>query len=67
MPNYPPGPKDAFFGFSLARRFRSDPLQFLTEVGRTYGDLAYFRIPQYAYIPLSGRAEPAYARQSVTP
>jgi cytochrome P450 len=44
MPNYPHGPKGTFFGLNLARRFRADPLGFLTDVGRTYGDLAYFRM-----------------------
>ena len=32
---------------TLARRFRDTPLQFLTELGRSYGDLAYFRIGPY--------------------
>jgi cytochrome P450 len=44
MPHYPPGPKDALAGLTLARRFRARPLDFITELGQTYGDLAYFRI-----------------------
>jgi cytochrome P450 len=43
MSHYPPGPKDALLGLTLARRFRSQPLEFITELGRTYGDIAYFR------------------------
>jgi len=50
MPKYPPGPKDALLGLNLARKFRSHSLAFITEVGRTYGDLAYFRMgPVRAY------------------
>ncbi|MGD9723242.1 MAG: cytochrome P450 [Pirellulales bacterium] len=50
MASYPPGPTGGFFGINLARRFRNDPLGFITEVGRTYGDLAYFRMgPVRAY------------------
>lgn len=41
---FPPGPVGAFFGMSLAGRFREDPLGFLTDVGKTYGDLAGFRM-----------------------
>ncbi len=50
MPTYPPGPKGTFFGATLARRFRTDPLGFITELGRDYGDLAYARMgPVRAY------------------
>jgi cytochrome P450 len=50
MANYPPGPKGAFFGATVAQRFRSDPMKFITEMGRTYGDLAYSRMgPLRAY------------------
>jgi cytochrome P450 len=31
-------------GFNLARRFRADPLGFMSAVGRDYGDLASFRM-----------------------
>jgi cytochrome P450 len=50
MAHYPPGPKGRFFNFTLAQRFRREPLEFITEVGRTYGDIAYFRMgPVRAY------------------
>jgi len=40
----PPGPRAAPFGLPFIRRFQTDPLRFITEVGQTYGDLAYFRM-----------------------
>lgn len=40
----PPGPRAAPFGLPFIRRFQTDPLAFITEVGQTYGDLAYFRM-----------------------
>lgn len=43
MANYPPGPKDGLLGLSLIRRFRADPLGFVTDTAREYGDLAYLR------------------------
>jgi len=50
MAHYPPGPKNLFLGATLARRFRNDSLQFITNIGRTYGDIAYFRLgPIRAY------------------
>jgi cytochrome P450 len=50
MSKYPPGPKGVFFGANLARRFRNEPLAFITEIGRAYGDIAYFRMgPVRAY------------------
>lgn len=50
MSRYPAGPKDHFLGVTLARRFRQSPLEFTTEIGRTYGDMAYFRMgPLRAY------------------
>lgn len=50
MTRQPPGPKDALLGATLARRFRSEPLEFITEVSRTYGDVAYLRMgPLKAY------------------
>lgn len=42
--NLPPGPKGRFFGLSLARDFAHDPLGFITLIGRTWGDIAYFRM-----------------------
>jgi cytochrome P450 len=51
MARYPAGPKDFFFGATLARRFRNEPLEFITDIGRTYGDMAYFRLgPIRAYV-----------------
>jgi cytochrome P450 len=51
MNRYPPGPKDRFFGFALAMRFRAEPLQFLVEVGRTAGDLGHFAMgPIHFYL-----------------
>jgi cytochrome P450 len=44
MPNDPPGPKDAWFGLGLARRFRRQPLTFLPELARNFGDLVGFRM-----------------------
>jgi len=44
MSKDPPGPKDACFGFSLAHRFRHQPLTFLPELAHTYGDIASFRM-----------------------
>jgi cytochrome P450 len=50
MSRYPAGPKDHVLGLTFAKRFRHTPLKFITEVGRTYGDLAYFRMgPMRAY------------------
>jgi cytochrome P450 len=42
--NLPPGPRSGFLGYSAVRRFVTEPLEFITEVGRTYGDIAYFRM-----------------------
>jgi len=39
-----PGPPARWGGLDLARRFRQSPLDFLGELGRAYGDVAYFRI-----------------------
>ncbi len=44
MSRYPAGPRDCCFGFMLARRLRRTPLEFITEIGREYGDMAYFRM-----------------------
>ena len=47
MSRLPPGPRDAWFGFRLAGRFRRNPLKFLTNLVRDYGDLAMFRLGPY--------------------
>lgn len=44
MQRYPAGPRDYFFGATLASQFRKRPLEFISDVGRTYGDLASFRM-----------------------
>ena len=44
MPRYPPDQRRPCLGLNLARRFRKRPLEFITEIGRTYGDMAYFRM-----------------------
>jgi cytochrome P450 len=47
----PPGPKSRFFGLSLARRFRDEPLQFGRDMHRDHGDLVYLRMgPVRAYM-----------------
>ena len=38
MSRVPPGPKDWLFGFGNVNRLRKDPLRFLLDMGRTYGD-----------------------------
>jgi cytochrome P450 len=42
--NLPPGPTGHFFGLSLAREFARDPLNFITRIARTWGDVAWFRM-----------------------
>jgi cytochrome P450 len=47
---FPPGPKPGFFDWSLARRLQNERLEFPTELARTYGDLAHFRLgPVHLY------------------
>ena len=57
--NYPPGPRDLVFGLTYVNRFRSDPLGFVTDLARDYGDFAYARLGCYpAYFvnrPLGSR------------
>lgn len=43
MSKLPPGPKDMFGGATIARWFRRSPLDFLSTLGREYGDICYFR------------------------
>ncbi len=45
MNRFPPGPKDWLFGFGNVYRLRQDPLRFVVDLGRTYGDIARFRLP----------------------
>jgi cytochrome P450 len=47
---FPLGPKSGFFDWSLARRLQNERLEFPTELARTYGDLAHFRLgPVHLY------------------
>jgi cytochrome P450 len=62
-----PGPRDHCFGYRLARRFRREPLTFLPELARRYGDLVGFRMgpfrtffafhPELVYEVLAGKAK----------
>jgi cytochrome P450 len=46
----PPGPKGRFFGWTLADRFRKEPLPFALDLHRQHGDLVSFRMgPVRAY------------------
>ena len=47
MSRLPPGPRDSLFGFRLAGRFRRNPLKFLTNLVRDYGDIAMFPLGPY--------------------
>lgn len=40
---FPPGPTDAAFGMTLANRFKDHPLEFMTDMAKTYGDIVYLR------------------------
>src|SRR5262245_48008268 len=44
MSRQPPGPKDWLFGLSFVTAIQRRPLQFLTDLARTYGDVALFRV-----------------------
>lgn len=44
MKQLPPGPTDRIFGLSIARRFQTEPLEFITSLGRDYGDAAAWRM-----------------------
>jgi cytochrome P450 len=44
MKHDPPGPRDRLFGLTFLGRFRRQPLQFLSELARTYGDIVYLRL-----------------------
>ncbi len=47
----PPGPAAGFLGMNAVRRFRTDPLEFISEVGHSGGDLSTFRLGPYrAYL-----------------
>jgi cytochrome P450 len=44
---YPPGPRDWFFGLTIGLRSLREPLAFLEEMAREYGDIAYVRVGPY--------------------
>ncbi|HJT75670.1 MAG TPA: hypothetical protein VJ739_00560, partial [Gemmataceae bacterium] len=41
---YPPGPRDAVCGLTYLHRLRSDPVAFVTDLARDYGDFAFARL-----------------------
>lgn len=45
MSRHPPGPNDWLWGFGNVNRLRKDPLRSILDWGRTYGDIARFRVP----------------------
>jgi cytochrome P450 len=45
MSRVPPGPKDWLCGLGNVNRLRKEPLRFLLDLGRTYGDFSRFRVP----------------------
>jgi len=48
---YPPGPRDWCFGLTLGMHSLRDPLAFLAQMARRYGDIAYFRAgPLHSYL-----------------
>jgi cytochrome P450 len=49
--HYPPGPRDWCFGLSIGLRSLREPLVFLQEMARDYGDISYVRVgPYHSYI-----------------
>jgi cytochrome P450 len=47
----PPGPRDWFFGLTIGLRSLRQPLAFLQEMARVYGDVAYVRVgPYHSYV-----------------
>jgi cytochrome P450 len=49
--HYPPGPRDWCFGLTLGLRSLREPLAFLQEMAREYGDIAYIRVgPYHSYV-----------------
>jgi cytochrome P450 len=49
--HYPPGPRDRFFGLTLGLRSLREPLAFLQEMARDYGDMAYVQVgPFHSYV-----------------
>jgi cytochrome P450 len=51
MKTHPPGPRDWFFGLSIGLRSLREPLPFLHEMARRYGDIAHFQVgPLHTYL-----------------
>jgi cytochrome P450 len=49
--HYPPGPRDWFFGLTIGLRSLREPLAFLQEMAREYGDVAYVHAgPFHSYV-----------------
>jgi cytochrome P450 len=42
--NYPPGPRDWCFGLTIGLRSLRDPLAFLQDMARRYGDMAHLQV-----------------------
>jgi cytochrome P450 len=50
MMRYPPGPRDWFFGLTIGLRSLREPLTFLQEMARLYGDMAHIHAgPIHSY------------------
>ena len=49
--HYPPGPRDWFFGLTIGRRSFREPLTFLEDMARRYGDIVHMHIgPVHTYL-----------------
>jgi cytochrome P450 len=49
--HYPPGPSDWFFGLTIGLRSLREPLAFLLDMARRYGDIAHFRVgPLHSFV-----------------
>jgi cytochrome P450 len=49
--HYPPGPRDWFFGLTIGRRSFREPLTFLLDMARRYGDIVHMHIgPVHTYL-----------------
>ena len=49
--HYPPGPRDWFFGVTVGLRSLREPLPFLQDMARRYGDVAHFQVgPLHTFV-----------------
>jgi cytochrome P450 len=49
--HYPPGPRDWFFGLAIGRRLLREPLTFLQDMARRYGDVVHIHTgPVHSYL-----------------